>query len=216
MPWLIPHVSRTFVLTIASSYLVNYKQSSALRELRLDHCYLTGESVAFLLQSMTERPGKARELHFDVSENNIEIGLRALTNAIAEGMAPSKLTIRLVEFEREDDFRQLITAFARNTTIRHLDMSRASLPSDASEETCQALERMFSENNTLEWLDLSGEDSRLETTKLGVGINRALRGLQNNRSLRVLMIKCKWRPRLCETLTEQFQIRNLAYRAPIR
>lgn len=140
---------------------------------------------------MTERPGKARELHFDVSENYIESGLKELTNAIAEGVAPSRLTIRLIEFEREGDFRQLILAFARNNTIRHLDISRASLPSDASEETCQALEWMFSDNKTLEWLDMSGEDSRLETTKLGVGINRALRGLQKNHTLKVLLIKCK-------------------------
>ncbi|KAJ4303084.1 hypothetical protein N0V90_001975 [Kalmusia sp. IMI 367209] len=48
---------------------------------------------------------------------------------------------------------------------------------------------MFADNRTLEWLDMSGEDSRLETTKLGVGINRALRGLQRNRKLRVLLIK---------------------------
>ncbi|KAF2446188.1 RNI-like protein [Karstenula rhodostoma CBS 690.94] len=172
-----------------ASYLVNYKQSAALRDLRLDHCYLTGESVAFLLRSMNEKPGKARNLHFDVSENYIEHGLRDLTDAIAEGVAPSHLTIRLIEFEQEEDFRQLILAFARNNTIQHLDISRASLPSDASEETCQALERMFSDNNTLEWLDMSGEDSRLETTKLGVGINRALRGLQRNRTMRVLLIK---------------------------
>ncbi|OAG05737.1 leucine rich repeat protein-like protein [Paraphaeosphaeria sporulosa] len=172
-----------------ASYLVNYKQSAALRDLRLDHCYLTGRSVAFLLRSMNEKPGIARNLHFDVSENYIETGLRDLTDAIAGGIAPSHLTIRLIEFEREEDFRQLILAFAQNNTIQHLDISRASLPSDASEETCQALERMFSDNNTLEWLDMSGEDSRLETTKLGVGINRALRGLQRNRTLRVLLIK---------------------------
>lgn len=186
--------SVAFRMLTMSSYLVNYKQSAALRDLRLDHCYLTGKSVAFLLRSMNEKPGKARNLHFDVSENYIEQGLRELTDAIAEGVAPSHLTIRLIEFEQEEDFRQLILAFARNNTIQHLDISRASLPSDASEETCQALERMFSDNSTLEWLDMSGEDSRLETTKLGVGINRALRGLQRNRTLRVLLIKCEYCP----------------------
>lgn len=166
---------------------------------------------------MNERPGKARELHFDVSENYIEQGLRELTNAIAEGVAPSSLTIRLIEFEREEDFRQLILAFARNNTIRTLDISRASLPSDASEETCQALERMFSDNRTLEWLDMSGEDSRLETTKLGVGINRALRGLQRNHTLRVLLIKCKYSSHECPLLylrTNNHQIKNLASKAP--
>lgn len=170
---------------------MNYKQSKALRELRLDHCYLTGKDVAYLLHSMTEEPGKARDLHLDVSENYIEQYLDELTNAIASGLAPSSLTIRLLEFEEESEFRKMILALAVNSTIRQLDISRASLPCDASDATSQALEKMFSENSTLEWLDISGEDSRLETTKLGVGINKALRGLQQNRTLRVLFIKCK-------------------------
>lgn len=147
--------------------------------------------MAVILESMTIEPGKPRGLHLDVSENNIEQGLEALTKAIAKGMAPSSLTIRLIEFEREGDFRKMILALAQNSTIRHLDISRASLPSDASEDTCLAMEWMFSDNKTLEWLDMSGEDSRLETTKLGVGINKALRGLQKNRTLQVLFIKCK-------------------------
>jgi hypothetical protein len=178
-------------LTI-SSYLVNYKQSRALRELRLDHCYLTGKDIAYLMQSMTETPGKARELHFDVSENYIEQDLKKLTKAIAGGYAPSSLAIRLIEFEDEAEFRRMILALAANNTIRQLDISRASLPCDASEDTCQALEAMFADNTCLEWLDMSGEDSRLETTKLGVGINRALRGLQRNCTLRVLYIKCMY------------------------
>ena len=177
---------------IEYSYLVNYKQSSALRELKLDHCYLTGKNVAYLLHAMTEHPGKARELHLDVSENNIEESLMDFTNAISAGLAPSNLTVRLIEFERESDFRAMINALTVNNTIRQLDISRASLPSDASEPTIYALEKMFAENRTLEWLDISGEDSRLETTKLGVGINRALRGLQRNRSLRVLYIRCMY------------------------
>jgi hypothetical protein len=146
--------------------------------------------VAYLLHSMTERPGKARELHLDVSENNIEQYLNELTSAISKGFAPSSLTVRLIEFEEESDFRSMVVALAQNNTIRQLDISRASLPCDASEETCQALERMFAENKTLEWLDISGEDSRLETTKLGVGINRALRGLYKNQTLRVLFVRC--------------------------
>jgi len=175
------------------SYLVNYKQSKALRELRLDHCYLSGKDVAYLLHSMSESPGIARDLHLDVSENYLEKDLSQLTKAIASGIAPSSLTIKLLEFEKESDYRNLVNALAVNNTIRHLDISRASLPCEASEETCQALERMFADNTTLEWLDISGEDSRLETTKLGVGINKALRGLQKNRTLQVLSIRCKCR-----------------------
>ncbi|KAH9860125.1 hypothetical protein IAQ61_011909 [Plenodomus lingam] len=172
-----------------AGYLVNYKQSEALRELRLDHCFLTGKDVAYLLHSMTETPGKARELHLDVSENNFEQDLGMMTKAISSGLAPSSFTIRLLEFEEEADFRKMILALAENNTIRQLDISRASLPCDASEETCQALEKMFAQNKSLEWLDISGEDSRLETTKLGVGVNRALRGLQQNTTLRALYIR---------------------------
>jgi len=178
------------MILTSDSYLVNYKQSKALRELRLDHCFLTGKDIAYLLQSMTETPGKARELHLDVSENYIEQDLKKMTKAIARGYAPSSMAIRLLEFEEESDFRTLVLALAANNTIRQLDISRASLPCDASEETCLAMEKMFADNSTLEWLDMSGEDSRLETTKLGVGVNRALRGLQRNRTLRVLYIKC--------------------------
>ncbi|OAL50916.1 leucine rich repeat protein-like protein [Pyrenochaeta sp. DS3sAY3a] len=172
-----------------ASYLVNYKQSQGLRELRLDHCFLTGRDIAYLLHSMTEVPGQPRELHLDVSENRIEEDLGKLTKAISKGLAPSNLTIRLLEFEEEADFRLMILALAANNTIRQLDISRASLPCDASEETCLALEKMFADNRCLEWLDISGEDSRLETTKLGVGVNRALRGLQRNSTLRVLYIR---------------------------
>lgn len=177
-----------------AGYLVNYKRSSALREIKLDHCFLTGRDIAYLLHSMTENPGKARELHLDVSENRIEEDLDKLTKAIASGLAPSNFTLRLLEFEEDADFRKMILALAANNTIRQLDISRASLPCDASEETCQAMEKMFADNKSLEWLDISGEDSRLETTKLGVGINRALRGLQRNKTLRALYIRCKFFP----------------------
>jgi hypothetical protein len=174
------------------SYLVNYKQSKGLRELRLDHCYLTGKDIAYLLHSMTETPGTARELHLDVSENYIEQDLKKMTKAIADGCAPSSMAIRLIEFDEEADFRRMVLALATNNTIRQLDISRASLPCDASEETCLAMEKMFADNKTLEWLEMSGEDSRLETTKLGVGVNRALRGLQRNHTLRVLYIRCTY------------------------
>ncbi|ORY16182.1 leucine rich repeat protein-like protein [Clohesyomyces aquaticus] len=182
------YLNAAMIDTIAG-YLVNYKQSSALRELKLDHCSLTGKDVAYLLHSMTETPGKARELHLDVSENKLDRDLDDLTGAIADGMAPSSLSIRLIEFAEETEFRKMVLALAANNTIRQLDISRASLPCDASDATCQALEKMFAENTCLEWLDISGEDSRLETTKLGVGVNKALRGLQRNRTLRVLFIK---------------------------
>jgi hypothetical protein len=162
---------------------------------------------------MTETPGKARELHLDVSENYIEQDLKKLTKAIADGYAPSSLAIRLMEFEEEAEFRRMVLALAANNTIRQLDISRASLPCDASEDTCQAMEKMFADNTSLEWLDMSGEDSRLETTKLGVGINRALRGLQHNRTLRVLYIKCRHCPTHFALVANLYKTRSLVYKA---
>ena len=93
---------------ITCRYLLNTKQSKGLRELKVDHCYITGKDVDFLLQSMTDEPGKARDLHLDVSENYIEKDLRKLTKVIAAGYAPAHLTIRLLEFEEETDFRTMI------------------------------------------------------------------------------------------------------------
>ncbi|KAF2755947.1 leucine rich repeat protein-like protein [Pseudovirgaria hyperparasitica] len=170
-------------------YLHNFKQSKGLRELCLDHTFLNGKDIALIMQTMTENPGEGREMHLDVSQNNIELGLVEFTRAIASGYAPKYLTLRLLEFEDEGAFRKLVLAIAANTTILSLDFSQASLPSDASDATCKALEKMFSDNRTLQYLDISGEESRLETTKLGVGVNRALWGLTENTSLRTLWIR---------------------------
>lgn len=157
--------------------------------LRLDHTYLTGEDVAILMHAMTRKPGLARRLHLDVSQNRIEQHHDQFTTALASGLAPAALTIKLLEYEDDALFRQFVLALTVNNTVSSLDVSRASLPYDASEETCQAFERMFAENNTLEHLDISGEHSRLEVSKLGVGINRALCGLKKNNTLRTLRIQ---------------------------
>ena len=127
----------------------------------------------------------------NISQNRMESDHKYFSRAIAEGYAPSHLTIRLMEYEDEGLFRDLINAFAVNNTITYLDIGQASLPYDASDETCSALEKMFADNHTLEILNISGEDSRLETTKLGVGINRALCGLKRNDTLRILYIQRK-------------------------
>ncbi|KAK3045342.1 hypothetical protein LTS18_013999 [Coniosporium uncinatum] len=93
-----------------------------------------------------------------------------------------------MEFEEESYFRRLIDAFAGNTTITHLDISRSSLPGSASEETIDSLEALLSRNTVLESLDISGEDSKLEAIHLGSGLNRALVGLKQNNSLRTLCV----------------------------
>ncbi|KAL0262204.1 hypothetical protein SLS55_003643 [Diplodia seriata] len=171
-----------------SIYLAS-PQSSSLRELRLDHTGLTGRQIAQLMFSMTSRPGSSRDLLMDVSQNRIETFHDEFTTAISENYAPTQLIITLVDYEEESNFAQLILAIAKNKTVRKLDITKVSLPNDASEQTCRALERMFTENDTLVSLDISGENSKLEIAKLGVGINKALCGLQHNKSLQVLHIQ---------------------------
>ena len=98
--------------------------------------------------------------------------------------------MRMVEYAKETGFRQLLEAVRRNTTLRSLDISKASLPSEqAEEETCYVLQRCFEENSTLEELDISGEHAHLEDSRFGIGLNHALTGLRRNKSLKVLRLE---------------------------
>ncbi|KAF2095237.1 RNI-like protein [Rhizodiscina lignyota] len=177
-------------LDVICRYLVSPK-SDLLQELKLDHTYLSGKDIAMVMRAVARHPGGLRSLHVDLSQNRLEKDHKDMVEAIREGLTPSLLTIRLMEYEDESHFRELISALTHNTSITHLDISHVSLPYQASEETCQALERMFAENATLQFLDMSGEESRLESSKLGVGIHQAIAGLKSNTSLRCLRIQCQ-------------------------
>ncbi len=100
--------------------------------------------------------------------------------------------MRMVEYTKEDHFRELVLAVKSNRTLKYLDISKASLPYDAGPETCQALKEMFIDNDTLEELDISGEYAHLEVAKFGIGLNHALTGLKSNRALKVLRIECMY------------------------
>ncbi|KAF2142978.1 uncharacterized protein K452DRAFT_225981 [Aplosporella prunicola CBS 121167] len=171
-----------------ATYLKSPK-SDSLHKLRVDRTCITGRQIAHLMRSMTRYPGMARELHMDISENYIEKFHFEFAAAISDGYAPMHLTIELIDYDDESHFAELALAIAKNNTIRRLDVTKVSLPSDASEGTCDALEKMFKDNKTLIALDMSGEDSKLETAKFGVGINKALCGLKYNNTLRELHIK---------------------------
>ena len=98
----------------------------------------------------------------------------------------------MLEYHKEDRFRELILAIKKNTTLRSLDLSKASLPYDANHDTCEALKQMFTENRTLQQLDISGEYAHLEVAKFGIGLNHALQGLETNCALKVLRIECTY------------------------
>lgn len=163
--------------------------SQGLYRLQMDQCNLTGAHVALLMRSMCHTPGVARPLHLHVSANRLEKGNSDIVKAIEESLTPTHLTMRMVEYRTESRFRQLLQALRVNTTIKSLDISKASLPNDASDETCQALRSLFEENKTLEELDISGEHAHLEIARFGIGLSDALEGLKKNTSLKVLKIE---------------------------
>ncbi|RDL35345.1 RNI-like protein [Venustampulla echinocandica] len=171
-----------------ATYLAS-DRSDSLRVLQMDQCGLTGNHVAFLMRAMAGTPGEARELQLHVSANKLEKGMREIVKAIKENHTPAHLVLRMIEFEKEDHFRRLLEALRTNTTMRSLDISKASLPYDANPETCDALRLLFAENTTLEDLDISGERAHLEVARFGIGLNHALTGLKQNKTLKVLRIE---------------------------
>ncbi|KAF9884330.1 hypothetical protein FE257_001843 [Aspergillus nanangensis] len=179
-------VNRETVDAIAT-YLAS-DRSRGLRVLRLDQCGLTGQDVAIFLHSMSAT-GSCRNLHLHVNENRLDQGCAYLFEAIAKDKAPSHLSMRMIDFKREEQFQNLVEALRANKTLKYLDISKASLPYDAGPDTCKSLQLMFEENTTLEDLDISGESAHLDVARFGIGLNLALTGLKKNKSLQVLRIE---------------------------
>ncbi|PYH98874.1 hypothetical protein BO71DRAFT_456231 [Aspergillus ellipticus CBS 707.79] len=179
-------VNRETVDAIAT-YLVS-ERSRGLRVLRLDQCGLSGQDVAIFLHSMASS-GAPRDVHLYVNENRLDYGCSYLFEAIGQNKTPTHMSMRMIDFKKEEQFQELVEALRKNRTLKYLDISKASLPYDAGPETCKALQLMFEENETLEDLDISGESAHLDVARFGIGLNLALTGLKKNKSLQVLRIE---------------------------
>ena len=171
-----------------AAYLASSK-SDSLHELGVDQCGLTGKDLAIFFTAMTRNPGQPRVMHVSASENRLKTGYRMIFEAIGRNNAPTHLTMRMIEFEKEYHFRELVESLQKNTTLKVLDISKASLPYDAGEETCEELQKMFEINKSLEELDISGEQAHLDSARFGIGLNLALTGLKKNTSLKILKIE---------------------------
>lgn len=141
------------------------------------------------MHAMCRREGEVRDLELHVDSNRLDKGITDITQAIEIQHAPVKFFMRMIEFEKEDHFRRLLTALRKNTTIQELDIAKASLPQDANDDTCEELRLLFHENKTLKYFDISGEQSHLETIRFGVGLTHALTGLIGNTSMQSLRIE---------------------------
>ncbi|CAD0090461.1 unnamed protein product [Aureobasidium vineae] len=151
-----------------ATYL-KHPQSDTLRELYLDSAYMSGSDIATIMRATKRGSIEPRALHLDISHNNITKDHDQLCKAISDGSTPTHITLRAIEYREESVFRHLINALRKNQSIRYLDISRTTLPSDANDDTSQ--------------------DSRLETSRFGVGLNQALNGLRQNTGLQVLRVQ---------------------------
>ncbi|KAL4926478.1 uncharacterized protein BDV17DRAFT_153025 [Aspergillus undulatus] len=179
-------VNRETVDAIAT-YLAS-ERSECLRVIRLDQCGLTGQDVAIFLHSLSALE-RGRDLHLYVNDNRLDLGCSYLCDAIAQDKTPTHLSMRMIDFKKEQQFQELAEALRKNRTLTYLDISKASLPYDAGPETSKSLQLMFEENDTLEDLDISGDSAHLDVARFGIGLNLALTGLKNNKSLKVLKIE---------------------------
>lgn len=184
-------LTQTAVNTETADAIATYlasEDSQNLRVLRLDQCGLNGQDVAMFLHAVAVN-GLPRDLHLHVNENRLDNGCTDLFDAIGQNMTPSHLSMRMIDFKKEEHFRQLVEALRKNRTLQFLDISKASLPYDAGPETCKSLQLMFEENDSLEDLDIGGESAHLDVARFGIGLNQALTGLKKNKSLKVLRIE---------------------------
>jgi len=147
-----------------ATYLAS-PQSDSLHHLTLTQCGLTSKDVAVFMHSMSRTPGKPRNMHLYVGQNPLSKHHDALYECILSGTTPSHLTMRMVDYPKEEMFREFVTAMTSNKTISFLDMSKVSLPYEAGQETCAALGALFAENSTLKELDISGEQAVLESAR---------------------------------------------------
>ena len=175
-------------INILAYYLSN-SHSELLRILELDRCGLNGKAASVLLTALSKGYENPRDLHLDLSENRLESGHDDLVAAVARSCTPRRLTMQMMEYKDEKNFQMLVEAIANNMTTQILDISKLSLPSDAGDDTCEILHRLFTQNKVLEDVNISGEHTHIDTAQYGNGLNHALSGLKHNKTLKVLRVE---------------------------
>lgn len=164
------------------SYL-SHKQSEPLKLLNIAGCGLSGGRVADLMEAATIAI-KSRLLLLDASSNPLASqGHDRLVTAIRRSRTPTHVALCQYDYPDEENFQDLLYALAENKSVRALHLARVSLPGAATDITIHAMEELLANNSTLEELDISGEESRLDVTRFGPGLIQALSGLKRNKSL---------------------------------
>ncbi|KAM5351530.1 hypothetical protein ACJ41O_004253 [Fusarium nematophilum] len=169
--------------------------SWALEELDLSGIALNGPTVDLLtgyLASPTQMfyaMGQARQLTLCINGNRLDEGIDDLCAVISEGFGPWSLFLQMIEFALEANYIKLLRALTANTTIECLSLAGTATPDSASETACKALSDLFSQNNTIRFLDLSGFDAKLDEGRLGRRFSKALSGLRSNTRIEHLRVR---------------------------
>ncbi|KAF5005852.1 hypothetical protein FDECE_7737 [Fusarium decemcellulare] len=169
---------------ILTGYLAS-PSSDNLRILRLSKCGLSGAQIAQMFYAM----GQARQITLHINGNRLDEGIDDLCAVMTEGFGPWGLFIQMVEFALETNYIKLLRALTVNTTIECLSLAGTATPDSASETACKALSDLFSENNTIRFLDLSGFDAKLDEGRLGRRFSKALSGLRLNTRIEHLRVR---------------------------
>ncbi|KAM0204621.1 hypothetical protein ACHAPI_000388 [Fusarium lateritium] len=169
---------------ILTGYLAS-QSSEGLRVLRLSKCGLTGAQIAQMFYAM----GQARQITLYINGNRLDEGIDDLCAVIGECFGPWGLFVQMVEFALESNYIKLLKALTINQTIECLSLAGTATPDAASESACRAISDLFSQNQTIRFLDLSGFDAKLDEGHLGRGFSKALSGLRFNTRLEHLRVR---------------------------
>ncbi|CAK7226026.1 hypothetical protein SBRCBS47491_006086 [Sporothrix bragantina] len=182
----------TFLQTLSArqASMQNGGYGYSLRRLVLNNCGLSGHQAGRIFNAMAG----LYDVHLHLSSNPLEDGIEDFVTALGHNWGGRfGLHLNMVEFQDEANYIQLMGALTANPFIDYLSLV-GTAPIPVNDDTCgdntiEAIERFFEENQSVRYLDISGYCGKLDDGQLGKGFGRALRGLANNKTLTHLRVR---------------------------
>ena len=161
--------------------------SHGLQILYLEKSGLSGNDLARLFRSM----GQGREMivYANGGSDEKDGAFEGLPDAISNNYGPTALYLDRWDFAHEHNYVRLMKALAHTSTIRLFSAAGTLIPKEMSAEGGQAIEEFLARNQSVRYLDLSGYDCKLETSRFGRHFAAAMRGLRHNGTLLHLRVK---------------------------
>ncbi|KAJ1335152.1 leucine-rich repeat-containing protein 16 [Microdochium nivale] len=189
-PWKLEEINisgwkMNFDTVTAISRFLELDTMHSLRVLDLSNCGLTGDMATTILCRVVGN----HNLRVLLNGNPLEAGTTDWIDLIQGNEAPKRLHLDMIQFQQERNFHRLLKALTHNKTIEFLSMVGTGPPSRAGSRTSELLFKFLEQNDTIEYLDISGYSGKLEDGHLGWGMSGALGGLKDNTSLRQLRMR---------------------------